>query len=192
MVGQHAAPGTVTLLALALLLAGCDRAETAPAPTGQPSTAATVAASASASTTASSSPDASVPIDAAPVEPLVDAAPAPVVLPAVRVANIGMHIGGGPNDDVTKEPIAKSVAPHFDEFKACFALLAVPAKVELGVDLTIEAAGGKAKVTNPRSTAPGTELRDCGVRVFSSIDFLPPKTGKTIVSYSLQFTPQKP
>jgi hypothetical protein len=192
MVGQRIAYGRWTLL---LALAGCDRVET-PASTTSAASVATPSASAAPTLDASIVPDVSLVADAqsateasAPVDAAPEVAPAP---PAVRVANIGMHIGGGPNDDVTKTPIAKSVAPHFDELRVCYALLETPMKVEVGVDLLIEAAGGKAKVTNPRSTAPGTALRDCCVRVFESIDFLPPKTGKTIVSYSVQFTPQKP
>src|SRR5262249_17896478 len=49
-------------------------------------------------------------------------ATAAVRTPDVRVTNIGMHIGGGPNDDVTKAPIRRSVEPHFDEFRKCFGL----------------------------------------------------------------------
>ncbi len=49
------------------------------------------------------------------------AATAEAPLPAVKVSNIGMHIGGGPNDDVTKDPIRRSVHPHFDAFRRCFA-----------------------------------------------------------------------
>ena len=43
----------------------------------------------------------------------VDAPAAP--LPNVKVANIGMHVGGGPNDAPTKLPIKQSVEPAFDE-----------------------------------------------------------------------------
>lgn len=191
MFGQRIARlGCLQLLALV----ACDRSAPAPSDAGPATPVAATSSVPPSVPDASAPPDVVVAVDAAPapVDATVDAAVVAAPLPAVRVANIGMHIGGGPNDDVTKAPIAQSVAPHFDAFRACFSLVDPPMKVELGVDLLIEAAGGKAKVTNPRSTAPGTQLRDCGVKVFESVDFLPPKTGKTMVSYSLQFSPQKP
>ncbi len=102
-----------------------------------------------------------------------------------------MHIGGGPNDDVTKSPIAQSIFLHFDALTACFTAAHLTAKVELGVDLHIPAAGHLAKVSHPRSTLPSQEFIDCAVAVYAKIDFLPPKTGETIVSYSVRITPKK-
>ncbi len=119
-------------------------------------------------------------------------APAPAPLPAVKVANIGMHIGGGPNDDVTKDPIRRSVQPHFDEFRLCYAQVEDASKPgDFGVDLRIDRAGGKAQVSHPRSALKGKEFRACVVRTFEGIDFLKPRTGTTTVSYSLRFTPGK-
>jgi hypothetical protein len=110
----------------------------------------------------------------------------------VKVANIGMHIGGGPNDDVTKEPIRRSVQPHFDEFKRCFALVEDAKKTgDFGVDLRIDKAGGKAQVTHPRTALKGKDFKECVVKVFEGIDFQKPKGGTTTVSYSLRFTPAK-
>jgi pyruvate/2-oxoglutarate dehydrogenase complex dihydrolipoamide acyltransferase (E2) component len=123
-----------------------------------------------------------------PPDPPPPAPEAP--LPKVAVANIGMHIGGGPNDDVTKDPIRKSVAPHFDELKRCFARAEDPAKGgDFGVDLRIERAGGTAQVSHPRTTIKGKDFRACVVHVFETIDFQKPRGGKTTVSYSLRFTP---
>jgi hypothetical protein len=31
-----------------------------------------------------------------------------------------MHVGGGPYDEITKEPIKKSVEPHFAELAECW------------------------------------------------------------------------
>ena len=107
----------------------------------------------------------------------------------VRVINIGMHIGGGPNDDVTKEPIHKSVAPHFEEIARCFpASAALP--VDFGVDLTIEAKGGTAKVERPRTALRDDAFIACVVGVFEGAEFLAPRFGKTVVSYSLRFVPK--
>ena len=74
-------------------------------------------------------------------------------LPAVKVTNIGMHIGGGPNDAPTKEPIRRAVEPHFDAFRRCFALVDEAKKGDFGVDLLIDREGGKAKISHPRTAA---------------------------------------
>jgi hypothetical protein len=102
-----------------------------------------------------------------------------------------MHIGGGPNDDVTKEPIKRSVEPHFDAFRRCFAKVEDQAKGgDFGVDVLIEAAGGKAKITHPRTALKGEGFEACVVEVFQGIEFLKPKgSKKTMVSYSIRFTP---
>lgn len=111
-------------------------------------------------------------------------------LPKVKVTNIGMHIGGGPNDAVTKEPIKRSVEPHMDEFRRCYALVSDAKKTgDFGVDLRIDKAGGKAAVSHPRTALKGKEFEECVVTVFKGIDFLKPKKGNTVVSYSLRFTP---
>ncbi len=102
-----------------------------------------------------------------------------------------MHIGGGPNDDVTKEPIKRSVEPHFDAFRRCFAKVDDQKKGgDFGVDVLIEAAGGKAKITHPRTALKGEGFEECMMTVFNAIEFLKPKgSKKTMVSYSLRFTP---
>lgn len=111
-------------------------------------------------------------------------------LPDVKVVNIGMHIGGGPHDDVTKEPIRRSVAPHFDAFRRCFALAENPTKGgDFGVDLRIGKDGGKAEVREARTALKGEAFTRCVVGVFERIDFLKPRRGPTVVSYSLRFTP---
>jgi hypothetical protein len=122
----------------------------------------------------------------------MEPSPAPERAPSVAVANIGMHIGGGPNDDVTKDPIRRSVAPHFDEFRRCFGRTEDPAKGgDFGVDLRIEREGGKAKVSHPRTSLRGKDFKECVVHTFETIDFLRPRGGATTVSYSLRFTPGK-
>ncbi len=164
-------------IALALLLCACDKPSAAPAPAPSTST--------STSTVTAPTP---TPTPAPSPAPSPSAAPPP--LPSVKIANIGMHIGGGPNDAATKDPIAKSVEPHFDEFRRCFALVDDPKHGgDFGVDILIEPDGGKAKVTGPRTRMKGNGFEDCVVKVFAGIEFLKPRFGKTMVSYSLQFTP---
>jgi hypothetical protein len=124
--------------------------------------------------------------------PPASAAPAPaaVALPAVKVANIGMHIGGGPNDAPTKEPIKRSVEPHFDEFRRCFALVDDPKKGgDFGVDIRIEREGGKARMSHPRTALKGNGFQECMMKAFEAVEFLRPKGGATMVSYSIRFTP---
>ncbi len=100
-----------------------------------------------------------------------------------------MHIGGGPNDAATKEPIRRSVEPHFDDFRRCFALVEDTKGGDFGVDLRIAREGGKAKVSHPRTALKGKAFQSCVVEAFERIDFLKPKGGDTTVSYSLRFTP---
>jgi hypothetical protein len=103
-----------------------------------------------------------------------------------------MHIGGGPNDDVTKDPIRRSVSPHFDEFRRCFSQVEDPTKAgDFGVDLRIARAGGAAKVSHPRTSLKGKAFKECVVSTFEKIDFLKPRGKTTTVSYSLRFTPGK-
>ena len=147
----------------------------APAPAPSPATA----LSASPSASASSAPTAQ------PSQP-----PAP--LPDVQVKNIGMHIGGGPNDRKSKAPIAQSVKPHFDELRACWRFADDQTKGgTFGVDLLIPRAGGKAEASHPRSAIKGDGFEKCVLDVFAGIEFKRPRTGKTMVSYSLRFTPGK-
>ena len=76
------------------------------------------------------------------------------------------------------------------EFRRCFARVEDPSKTgDVGVDLRIDRAGGKAQVSHPRTALKGRDFRDCVVKTFEAIDFLKPKGGTTTVSYSLRFTP---
>ncbi|MEA2748761.1 MAG: hypothetical protein QOI41_2904 [Myxococcales bacterium] len=107
----------------------------------------------------------------------------------VKLATIGMHVGGGPYDEITKEPIKRSVEPHFTELARCWKHLAKQQPTDVGVDLVIEASGGRARVSNPRTFATDAGFVPCVVAFFEGVDFLKPKNGKTVVSYSVRFTP---
>jgi hypothetical protein len=113
----------------------------------------------------------------------------------VTVRNIGIHIGGGPNDSATKAPIAESVSPHFDELRDCWQKVDDPARGgTFGVDLLVPAAGGRAVVSHPRTALRGDAFRDCVVAALEKIDFAKPRGGRrtvaTCVSYSLAFVPR--
>ncbi len=187
------------LLAIVLTLACSKPSATAGAmETGEPSATAPRPQAASATPTEPSA----TPVSATPVLPPEPAASAPAAAKPppqpqpqpgkpVKVVHIGMHIGGGPNDDVTKEPIRASVRPHFAELSACYAATGSKVESDFGVDLLIPEAGGKAQVSHPRSTLKGAppELSTCIVAVFEETDFKRPLTGRTVVSYAMRFTP---
>jgi hypothetical protein len=142
------------------------------------------------SSAASASPS-SPTLDASIATSTPSAAPSASHLPAVNVTWIGMHIGGGPNDDAHKNPIAKDVEAHFDELRACYAHVARRASGVLGVDLLIPSSGGVAQVSRPRTTLEGEAFLACAVSVLASVSFSPPKTGLTTgVSYSVRFDPR--
>jgi hypothetical protein len=113
-----------------------------------------------------------------------------------------MHVAGGPFDEATKEPFKKTVEPHFPEVARCWAdhVPHPPKQADVGVDLLIEASGGKPKVSNPRSTLPGggkavaeetADFMPCVIHVFEQIEFARLDRGRTGVSYSLRLTAGK-
>lgn len=125
--------------------------------------------------------------------PAVTSAAPPVdaPLPSVDVTNIGMHVGGGKNDDAEKAPIKRSVEPHMDAFRRCWTSVDDPAKGGIfRLDLTIPAAGGKATQAHPKTSLKPEAFKTCMLAVFDGIDFEKPKGGKTTVSYSLRFAPK--
>ena len=185
---------------LVLVLSACDRAPSTPpqpaelpsaaTPPASPSPAAPASATPPPSAAASSASAAPSSAPSASAQPLASASAAPAPLPKVKVENIGMHIGGGPNDAVNKAPIADSVAPHFDEVRACWAKVDDASRGgDFGVDLLIQPEGGRAKVSNPRTAIRPAAFKDCVVAVFEQVDFKKPLKGLTMVSYSLRFTP---
>lgn len=137
-----------------------------------------------ATASASPPPSAAAP-PARPNEPPPDEPPGK--LPEVTVENIGLHIGGGPNDDASKAPYRKAIEPHFDDFRACYVKVAEPAKGgTFGVDLRVGRNGGKPEVRQPRTGMKGKGFRDCMVSAFQGID-LPAPHKPLVFSYSLRF-----
>ncbi len=129
----------------------------------------------------------------APSEPKVSPAePPPESLPQVKVDNVGLHIGGGPNDDASKRPFLDAIEKHFEEFRACYVKVEQPEKGgTFGVDMRIGREGGRAKVEQPRTGMKGNEFRECVQGVFKNIEFGRPAKGPTVISYSLRFTLEK-
>lgn len=184
--------------ALAAALTACSTPAAPPSGSAAPSasTSAPPAVTAAASASAAAPPSASAtaapaePAPSASAEPSASAAAPSAPIPAVKVANIGIHVGGGPHDAVTKAPIKTSVEPHFDELKRCWSLVDDPKKGgDFGLDLLIDRAGGKAKISHPRTGIKGKGFKECLVAAFEAIDFKKPRGGTTTVSYSVRFTP---
>jgi hypothetical protein len=110
-------------------------------------------------------------------------------LPELKVENIGLHIGGGPNDVETKAPFLSAVAERFPSFMDCYRKNEDPAQGgRFGVDLHVARGGGHPRVEQPRTSLRGPEFRACLGGVFESVDFQKPKHGPTTLSYSLRFT----
>jgi len=110
-------------------------------------------------------------------------------LPELKVENIGLHIGGGPNDAETKAPFLSAVAERFPSFMDCYRKNEDPAQGgRFGVDLHIARGGGHPRLEQPRTSLRGPEFRACLGSVFESVDFQKPKHGPTTLSYSLRFT----
>ncbi len=186
---------TITV-SVCFLLAACANAPTSESPASSSPVPAPSATDRAASATATTQTSAALTTSAAPTTPAlasaaVSAAPAGEEAPDVEVKNIGMHIGGGPNDNETKAPIKTSVEPHFDALKRCYAKADEQKQGDVSLDLKIDRAGGKAELQKYKSGIPGEAFKTCVSDLFKEIEFKKPKTGTTIVSYSLRFTPGK-
>jgi hypothetical protein len=124
----------------------------------------------------------------APVVAIAVATAPPAETPAVDIRHIGMHIGGGPNDDATKAPFIKSIDTRTGALGACWAGLPKKPTVDFGIDALVPAAGGRAKIDRPRSTIADSAFVACAQRAFEEIEFLRPRSGlPTKVSASLRF-----
>jgi hypothetical protein len=177
--------------------ASCPPCEQAQAPCAASGTPAAPPAAASEAPLAAAPTAAPAETSAAPTPAPTSAPPAPAPppaepLPEVVVENVGLHIGGGPNDDATKAPFLKAIEAHFDELRACYVKVQDPEKGgTFGVDLRIGRDGGRASVKQPRTGMKGTEFRECVLKVFESVEFEKPKRGPTMISYSVRYTLKK-
>jgi hypothetical protein len=123
-----------------------------------------------------------------PAAPPAEAETTPV--PNVNVTNIGLHVGGGPNDAATKAPFEHAIRERYDDFKRCYGKISNPgARGTFGIDLFIDKEGGHAKTSGSRTAMPGDAFRDCVAHVFETVEFDRPKRGPTKISYALRFEP---
>lgn len=124
--------------------------------------------------------------------PSPPAPPGAESLPAVSVRNVGLHVGGGANDNASKAMFLRSVEQRFPELLRCYRLVAEPGQSgTFGVDLHIGAEGGAPQVEQPRTGLGGDEFRACMLAAFASVSFEPPKK-PVVVSYSVRFSVADP
>ena len=166
-------------------------AEPSPANPGPPVPAGAAEASEPAAEPAPSSQALQAPASS-PAAQLAEPPPAAEKpLPDVTLQNIGLHVGGGPNDAATKAPFRQAIEAHFDAIARCYAQVESAGKSgSFGVDITIPAAGGKASVSAPRTALGPESFRGCVVDELAQVSFAPPRRGATTISYSLLFTAQ--
>ncbi len=161
-----------------------------PAPVPDPTTSPPAPPAATAAGDGASPPPAAAPQAPAPPAKSADAPAAPVAgaLPEVIIENVGLHIGGGPNDDATKAPIKAAVEKRFEDLRKCYVHVEDPEKGgTFGVDLFIGRDGGKPELRQPRTGMKGNAFRDCVKTAFASVEFEKPPKGPTVVSYSVRF-----
>ncbi len=124
-----------------------------------------------------------------PVSEPVPTAAAGQSLPELKVQLAGMHIGGGPNDDVSKRPFVQAIEGSFESMRVCYKKAEEPTRGgTFGVDLKIGHNGGKAELQQIRTALKGDGLRECLEKAFKEISFGPPPKGPTIVSVSVRFS----
>jgi hypothetical protein len=110
-------------------------------------------------------------------------------LPELAIRTVGMHVGGGPNDSVTKGFFRQPLEDRFEDYRRCYLLVEEPGKGgTFGADLTVPRQGGKPQVDQPRSTFGGARFSACMLEAFSKAKFPKPPTGATKISYSLRFS----
>lgn len=127
--------------------------------------------------------------DAAVAQTAPSAAHLGSALPELKVHLSGMHIGGGPNDDVSKRPFIQAIEASYDSLRACYKKAEDPTQSgTFGVDLKIAARGGTPELQQVRTALKGESLRECIGTVFKGIEFAPPPKGRTIVSVSVRFS----
>jgi hypothetical protein len=108
-------------------------------------------------------------------------------LPELIVENVGLHIGGGPNDAANKLPFERAIEKQFSAFRRCYLAVERPAQGgTFGVDLFIGAAGGPPEVRDARTGMSGATFRACVRDAFTKVAFEPPRK-PTVISYSLRF-----
>gem|GEM_PF-1180477 len=133
----------------------------------------------------------------APESPSVRAAADPISvanplrarsLPKLELKNVGLHVGGGPNDAATHRAFTAPISLVFGEFQRCYRLVERPRPLAIyGVDLVVEPGSGRAKVRAIRTKLSGKAFLKCMQNVLEAVRFRNPLKQPTSVSYSVRF-----
>lgn len=135
-------------------------------------------------------------VPAEPAAPALNAA-APVgpperhgaPLPELSVKSFGLHIGGSAQDAAAREEFLRVLEAASFRYLDCYRLVEQPGSVgTFGADLTVGAAGGRAKVKQPRTKLRGEAFQTCMLNAFESVSFPRTPSGRAaVVSYSVKF-----
>jgi hypothetical protein len=109
----------------------------------------------------------------------------------VQIVTVGLHVGGAYKDEPSRRHLVGLFEKKFGDFQRCHDLASEHAQnASFGVDLLVPTVGGKATLRQTRTRLTGDGFQSCMHRVFQTIRFGPPPTGRPeIVSYSLLFKP---
>jgi hypothetical protein len=108
-------------------------------------------------------------------------------LPEVTVRHIGLHIGGGPNDEPTRRPVLRAIEKNQQRFLWCYRQVERPLLGGVfGVDLYVGSRGGAPEVRSTRQKLGSDGFEGCMVAAFREVSF-PKPPRPTVLSYSLRF-----
>jgi hypothetical protein len=133
---------------------------------------------------------------AAPQEPDATAPPtqvSPESAPGaskVNLKSIGLHVGGGPNDDATRKPLLALLELSFPELQRCAEQLSpLPTQqTSFGIDLYIGSKGGHAEARQLRTRLGPEAFRVCVKQALTVLNFPAPPKPRVII-YSVGFSP---
>ncbi len=109
-------------------------------------------------------------------------------LPEVTLRLLGMHIGGGPNDEPSKRPFVGAVTSGFSAMRSCYRLVDEPERGgSFGVDLRIPRDGGAPSIDQIRTRLGPEAFLGCMREALLGLSFAPPPRGPTVVSVSVAF-----
>jgi hypothetical protein len=197
---MHCSNGSGLAVIVALALVGCSsHAEARPRPrvpvvepaasSSQANLSPAVAGESSAASPSSQAP--ALGTEAPPPRPAPDpkTGEVPRGLPELKLVLSGLHIGGGPNDAVTKRPFIETLETGFDAMRVCYRQADEPDKGgTFGVDLRIDRSGGHPIVQSVRTAMKGDRFKACLERAFQGLEFGRPAKGPTVLSASVRFT----
>lgn len=111
------------------------------------------------------------------------------VEPDTGLRTVGLHVGGGPNDDTTRAKFIAPIERQFEAMLRCHTLAENRERnASVGVDLLIPTRGGRAELKDLRTALRGDQFDDCIRKAFLAVQF-PRIQRPTMISYSMLFEP---